>query len=323
MQTDSTRPPRKEGAVRQPLRRKAALIGLAVIAAGAVALARLNQAPVPPAAQLSAFTVTPPSGVTVTYRTSGADLLSDGSMILPLDAYDAYATAGDENLVFKAATQIEQSCMHAQGLTLPTGWGGNYLPTPTPPLVYYGVSTMADAEQFGYRMPDAGSGSGTQPAVPQAVVNAFHGCAGKAYTALDITAANDAGNALENLRSNTLDQVFADPRLRAANTAWSACMKQAGYTYPNPLAPQHDRSLLGRGLPVPKGATLPPPSPYEKHAAETDVTCKTRTQYLQTFTTLWATYQHQTINNNNTAQLQHILSEWTTVLQLARAHQTP
>ncbi|WP_042422650.1 hypothetical protein [Streptacidiphilus anmyonensis] len=322
MTNDLTDPPRTEEAVRRPFRRRAALIALGVVAAGAVVLARLDQAPAPSATQLSAFTVSPPAGVTVTYRADGGELLSDGSMILPLDAYDAYATASDEHAVFEAATHIEQSCMHAQGLTLPTGWGGNYLPTPAPPLIYYGVNTMTDARQFGYRMPGSASAPSAQPEVPQTVVHAFNGCAGKAYLMLDITQANDAGSTLENLRSHTLDQVFADPRLRDANAAWSTCMKAAGYDYPNPLAPQHDRSLLGRGLPVPKGATLPPPSPYEKHAAETDVTCKAKTDYLQTFTMLWAGYQRQAITKS-TAQLGHVLSDWSTVLQLARAHQTP
>lgn len=255
---------------------------------------------------------------------AGAQVLSDGSMILPLDRYDAYAAPGNEQLVFEAATALERRCMRAKGFELPAGYGGKYLPTAPPPMVYYGVAILADARRFGYRAPGlAGTTPPAGPAVSSGVLTAFGGdrtspgCAEQAYTALRIAEADDAYGALQRLRSEALAAVYADPRLHAADSAWSACMRRAGLDYPDPLAPGRDRTLLGRGLPIPKGATLPPPSPAEKQVATIDVGCKDVTHYLPTFAQLSASHQ-QLVIAHNTGLLQRALAEWATVLRQAR-----
>ncbi|REH46221.1 hypothetical protein BCF44_107354 [Kutzneria buriramensis] len=72
-------------------------------------------------------------------------------------------------------------------------------------------------------------------------------------------------------------------------------MRTKGYAYPGPLAPARDRTLLGRGLPVPAGAELPPPSPAEKDAAVSDVRCKLTVGYLRTCAVAAAGYQRRLI----------------------------
>jgi hypothetical protein len=291
------------------------------LALGACLLAGRLPDDAPPPQAASTFMITSPPGTTVTYRGGGLSLLSDGLMILPLDGYDAYAEFSNEELVYRAATSVEQSCMRTQGFALPAGYGGLFLPSGNPPLAQYGVASMAEAKEYGYRLPGS-TVSSPSPAVPQKVLEAFYGtknsagCAGRAYTTLDIAASNDAYAYVQQLRSQALADVYSDKRVIAANTAWSACMASSGYHYANPLDPARDRGLLGRGLPVPRGASIPPPSPAEKAVAVADVTCKQRVGYLATFGRVTALYQERLISANS-AKLQQALREWQVVLNNA------
>jgi hypothetical protein len=264
-------------------------------------------------------------GLSVVYRNGGAELLSDGSMILPLDAYDGYATGPNRTHVFNAATEVEQACMRGKGVALPAGYGGNYLPTAIPPLDYFGVATLADAKTYGYRLPEpAPKDSPAQP--PKAVLAAFYGtsangtdgCAHQGAVALDIDQATDAYGFVQTLRMQALSQAHQDGAVRAADAAWSSCMRTAGFDYANPLAAADDKTLLGRGLPVPAGAELPPPSPIEKHVATIDVTCKQGVGYEQTFTRVLAADQRALITSH-APQLQRVLQEWQDVLRKAAA----
>ncbi|MBC3844508.1 hypothetical protein GXW82_43290 [Streptacidiphilus sp. 4-A2] len=215
--------------------------------------------------------------------------------------------------------------MHGKGQALPAGWGGNYLPTVLPPLVYFGVATLADARSYGYRLPEPDpTTTAHAPTVPQNVLTAFYGtpsdtstgCLHQAVVTLNIDQATEAYSFVQTLRLQAITQTRQDSGLKAANTAWSTCMKAAGYDYPNPLTASQDKTLLGRGLPTPPGAALPPPSPIEKHVATIDVTCKQKTDYEQTYTRILAGHQRQLIEAN-TAGLQHVLTEWQDVLHEA------
>ena len=93
-------------------------------------------------------------------------------------------------------------------------------------------------------------------------------------------------------------------------------MKAAGYRYPNPLAPATDRTLLGRGLPVPPGDTLAPPSPIEKKVAITDMTCKQKIGYLRSYAQATAFYQRQLISEN-AQRLHQVMREWGQVMRNA------
>ncbi|MEV0412592.1 hypothetical protein AB0I68_17735 [Streptomyces sp. NPDC050448] len=156
--------------------------------------------------------------------------------------------------------------------------------------------------------PGAGAGAGNSPAqdsgeIAPAVAEAFFddprkgkvGCEGQARAKVHGQDPQTLFTLLQDYRSEALAAAQGDSRVRAATARWSGCMKDAGFNYPDPLAPGHDRTLLGRGLPTPAGATLPPPSPAEIEVAVADITCKRRTQYLQTVALADAAYQQQII----------------------------
>ncbi|MEY9836330.1 hypothetical protein [Streptacidiphilus sp. EB103A] len=299
------------------------VVALAAVVLGLAGCARGTTGTGTPAAAPPAATSAVAAAPSVVFRGGGAELLSDGSMVLPLDAYDGYDGTGNEELIYRAATAVEQRCMRARGLDLPNGYGGRFLPVNPPSLVYYGVADMADAKAFGYRMPEAAkaTGTATPSSVPANVLAAFYGtggCAHQAYDALQMSQADAAFGLVQQLRSRALTEVYSDARVTSADTRWSACMAAAGYRYTDPLAPGHDRSLLGRGLPVPAGAQLAPPSPAEKAAAETDVTCKQKTRYLQIFAEVTASHQQHLIDVDAT-QLQRARAQWSNVLRAARA----
>jgi len=298
-------------------RHRPELISLLIVCA-AVCLAGCGTPSRPSAA---AFDIRPASGVTVTFHdVNGAEMLSDGTMILPLDHYDAYMVGANEALVFKAATMLEQACMRAKGLTLPNGWGGRYLPTETPPLAIYGVATLTDAATLGYRVPAPPSPDAPAPAVPTNVSTAFDGqpgkpgCAEKAGTALSVSESIDAYGYVQGLRSRALSAVYSDQRVSAATAAWSACMKAHGYSYPDPLTAANDTTLSG-GV---KGGLVRPLGPKEKAAAIADVSCKHSVGYLDTFASVSADYQNQLIAKNS-KKLAQCLTEWHDVLSKAAA----
>jgi hypothetical protein len=72
--------------------------------------------------------------------------------------------------------------------------------------------------------------------------------------------------------------------------------------------------LLGRGLEAAHGDALPPPSPAEEAAATSDVRCKQKTGYINTFAVVWAGYQEQVIQRDE-GGLAVALGEWHAMLQ--------
>lgn len=308
-----------------PTRRLIALTAVAAGVCAAMAGCSLGHPANTSTAKLNAFPLTADAADPAVYRSGGAQLLVDGNLLLPLDGYDLYAQNSDRKLLTDALTRVESRCMQAKGAALPAGFATMYLPNPMPPIAYYGVSTTAEATTYGYRLPDPTNATTPTADVPQHPTkdqDAFYGssgCAQAAYRTLNLSQADAAFNVVQNLRSQALFSLLSDPRLKTANAQWSACMKTAGYTYPDPTAPGHDKSLLGKGLPVPPGAALPPVSPDERAAAESDVACKQKTRYLQTYTELAADHQDQLIAQNE-QPLQQVMHEWNSVLASARAN---
>ncbi|MFI1165785.1 hypothetical protein ACH4UM_19760 [Streptomyces sp. NPDC020801] len=261
----------------------------------------------------------------IDFKGGGAVIRPDGSMAFPLDAYDS---ADDEAVLARAETALGQQCMRRKGLELPASLKLDKGPEQPAPYVIFGVIDMKTVKVFGYREPSPAvakpsatpsatpsakpstgpsASPGTAPQadgdIPPAVAQAFFddprkgkvGCEGEARQKLRGAHPESMFMLLQRYRSEALTAAQRDSRVRRATAEWSACMKDSGFPYPNPLAPGHDRTLLGRGLPTPAGASLPPPSPAEIEVAVTDVTCKRRTQYLQTIAMVNAAYQHQII----------------------------
>ncbi|MEV5944197.1 hypothetical protein [Streptomyces sp. NPDC051994] len=239
----------------------------------------------------------------VDFEGGGAVVRADGSMILPLDTY---ISADDESTIVRAENALAQKCMQAKGIELPKSLALNTGPQAPAPYVLYGLIDIDSAKIYGYREPhpiksrndSASPDAKVTPAVEQAYFGdpkRDDGCAGQARRKLGGQNARTLFTYVQELRSQSLAATNRDGRVTAVVSKWSACMRESGYDYPNPLAPGHDRSLLGRGLPVPPGATLPPPSPAEIAAAVTDIKCKRRTNYLQTAALVSAAYEQEII----------------------------
>ncbi|MER6025208.1 hypothetical protein [Streptomyces sp. NPDC001851] len=244
----------------------------------------------------------------VDFQGGGATVRPDGSMTLPLDAY---VSVKDERTIVRAENVLAQQCMRDAGLKLPRALVPDDGPEPPAPYVLYGVMDMKAVKVYGYREPSPepkpASGRAAGDEVTPAVQRAYFddpksgrlGCEGKARRKLGGKNPQTLFMVVQQLRSQTLSATFQDSRVVAAVSRWSACMKKSGYDYANPLAPAHDRSLLGRGLPVPKGATLPPPSPAEIAAAVTDVECKRTARYVQTAALVSAAYEREIIQQRS------------------------
>ncbi|MFF3389999.1 hypothetical protein ACFYW1_03455 [Streptomyces sp. NPDC002669] len=244
----------------------------------------------------------------VSFRGGGAVVRPDGSVTLPLDAYES---PEDETVLVKGETVLAEKCMRAKGLTLPPTLKLTSGPQSPPPYVLFGVIDLAAVKEFGYRepVPPANSTSRPEPRqkISPAVSRAYFddpksgrtGCESEARKKLRGGNQTPLFMIIQQLTAQSLSAANGDSRVKHAQSRWSACMKDSGFAYPDPLKPAHDRSLLGRGLPIPAGATLPPPSPAEIEVAVQDVKCKRKTAYLQTVTMVTAAYQQAYIERDS------------------------
>jgi hypothetical protein len=83
----------------------------------------------------------------------------------------------------------------------------------------------------------------------------------------------------------------SDRRIVALQARWSACMRRLGFSYRAPSQPAY------RSWPS-------PPSPLELATAETDVRCKTQTNFVNTWLAVEAAYQQALIGQNSVALAQ-------------------
>jgi hypothetical protein len=292
---------------RIPLRLACALVGVAVLAGcGASGPSQpLLAAPIPSA----------PGNPdqSVNFRGARVPVSDDASVTLPLDAFDL---PQNWQAAEKAMTALAQECMSRMGMAAPA----ELFLSGVPGVAFttlYGVVSLDSAEHNGYltvaatgtaatAAAAASSSSKYDASVTKAMLGDPQrgevGCRGEAAAQIGMQKAYDAFTFVQELRARARDAAaWHDSRVNQANSAWSACMKVAGYTYPDPTVPPHDTTRLGRGLPKPPGSALPPPSPAEKAVAVADVKCKRRVNYLQTVTLVTAAYQQFLIAQQATA----------------------
>lgn len=107
------------------------------------------------------------------------------------------------------------------------------------------------------------------------------GCTGEAEEKLTAGGGiiQDAPAAID-VNFKNYERSMADPRLKAAFAAWSACMKKDGYSYPTPEAAVRD----------PAWGT-PTPSARERATASADATCKRRTNVVGTWFAVESAYE--------------------------------
>ncbi|MGP2442770.1 hypothetical protein [Streptomyces sp. JW3] len=112
------------------------------------------------------------------------------------------------------------------------------------------------------------------------------GCLGRAARTLFGTDPAKRTDPVLSLKADSLREAEQDPAWRAADRAWSACMREAGHDYATPGDARDDpdpgrvdRELRDRlaGRPVRAGE----PSAREKQTATADARCKRRTGYLR------------------------------------------
>ncbi|MCF2531251.1 hypothetical protein [Yinghuangia soli] len=230
---------------------------------------------------------------------------SAAGIVLPLDAYRQ--TDAELEFAGDALSVLVQRCMTRYGVPWPSraesGWPRGPRPSGIPRNGrLYGVIDAAQVARIGYRPPApplstlaVRAPSFTLPGAQQVFTGSVQtyqgqavppgGCSAEANTALTGRAEvqpfslDSPLDDLAGLSSATEEPT--DPRVIAANKAWSACMKKAGYSYADPWAANNDERLQ-------QGDTA---GAEEIAVASADVACRTKTD----LTTIWhsVTYENQ------------------------------
>ncbi|MFD9724337.1 hypothetical protein [Streptomyces sp. NPDC059072] len=189
-------------------------------------------------------------------------------------------------------------------------------PPATPPAVTvhnerrYGITDAKLASERGYRVPPvpksqaeqqltadesfALTGGSTRPGEFGQGGNDANGkpvppggCAGRANEALGYKATDAPGNAqqLQSLDRASFERSLRDDRVKAALARWSACMKEAGYTYPaEPFSASNDPEFTGPRI-----------GEKEKAVAVADVGCKNSSGLLGDWKAVETAVQQQLI----------------------------
>ncbi|MGY0487264.1 hypothetical protein [Streptomyces sp. WG-D5] len=116
------------------------------------------------------------------------------------------------------------------------------------------------------------------------------GCIGQANRKLGATSAQGFGDAPVVVKVNTDSwaKSYNDKRVRAVFTKWSACMKEKGYTYADPMKASDD----------PQWQKTTTATPREQQVASADVACKRKYNVLGVWYAVDVAYQKQMIEQN-------------------------
>ncbi|HET7245156.1 MAG TPA: hypothetical protein VFJ07_10020 [Streptosporangiaceae bacterium] len=259
------------------------------------------------------------------------------TIAMPLEAYQAISTQQQEALA-DASNLLVQRCMAARGFD-DTSSG-------SPPLSSVatleqvetggaGLTSLTQARTFGFGRP---KGAGSAPSGPQIigfVSAAGFGQslkAGRAYAEALFgfgpgTGSGPGGHlgCLQQASKQVYGQLFGepvpdpvpqiaeqaasytqtDPRIRAVNRAWSACMARHFYHYASPAQVEGHRWKT-------------PPDKAEIATAVADVTCKAKTNLLNTWLAVEAAYQ-QALIAQNLATLSQLQANFAPLLRRANA----
>ncbi|MEU9082280.1 hypothetical protein [Streptomyces sp. NPDC048357] len=252
----------------------------------------------------------------ISFDIGGAAFRPGGTLSMPLDAYIPQA---DRVQLFRALDILDRECMKEQGVDWPGQPREQGINLPVE--AEYGVIDLEWAKLHGYEVPPSADSAGQANTPPpaelsSAAVAAYFGnpqkkelgCEGKSQQRLSTTKSEAAYQYVRGLQDKAHSRSMNDSRVRAVNAEWSKCMKDAGFSYPDPMAAATDKVLLGKG-----GV---PSSTQEKTAAAADATCKRVTQYVQIRAVVTAAYQKSLIESN-AEKLREGQGEWTQVLERA------
>jgi hypothetical protein len=129
------------------------------------------------------------------------------------------------------------------------------------------------------------------------------GCLGDADRTIYGTNPQDRKDPVLDLETKSLRQGMRDPAWNKADTAWSACMRKAGYHYATPsdaaTGSDRERQELEERLNG-RQHDLTEPSALEKRTATADARCKQQTGYVRTVHAVDVRIQNQLIAKNRT-----------------------
>ncbi|MEV4454331.1 hypothetical protein [Microbispora sp. NPDC049633] len=258
----------------------------------------------------------PPLGDIATVRDSK-------HVAMPLDPY--LTPMSDIKLIDQARDIASAACMRSLGFT---GWTSTTIRTWSPgdyreSDVFDYLDTKAAADS-GYprlpaeSVPRAFTESRHEPTLEER--KAFDGAADRTQSGRAIPAGGCAGQADDKLYG-TMRKLPADPRglavasrsramrdsrVRAALTAWRACMQNAGITsYDHPITAQNDPRWQSRA----EGA---PASAEEKRVAAADANCQAEVNLVGIYKAVRAAYEQRILDGNKgkIAESTHIFEGW-------------
>jgi hypothetical protein len=229
-------------------------------------------------------------------------------MILPLEAYEQ--TYPEYVEIQKARLALESRCMSGYGFSFSPKLGTDAISYDASNMPRrYGLADRAEAARYGYSVPmyatAPSSGPGlsakewlvligrSDPGRPQAPARGEYdgkeipsgGCVGQADRQLGYSPATPL---VDPLDEQSLTESQRLPRVRAVISAWSACMKRAGYQAASPLT----AALLSRRYGAVPGSVL------DRKIAVTDVACKQSTNLVRVWFAAESGIQKQYIATN-------------------------
>ncbi|MFI8948792.1 hypothetical protein ACIGO6_20030 [Streptomyces sp. NPDC053750] len=110
------------------------------------------------------------------------------------------------------------------------------------------------------------------------------GCAGEAGRELSKDDTLGSSDVAQDLNGKSFSATKEDPRVLAVFTSWSRCMKDKGFSYPDPLAVMNDSRFQGQKS-----------TPLEIRTAVADVDCKGRVNLVGVWFAVEVDYQKSLI----------------------------
>lgn len=232
------------------------------------------------------------------------------AIVLPLDSYRP--TSDQALLIQRAEAVARQDCLQSLGLHLPIPTQAFPVNAPGAHSRLFGVLDPVEGAKVGYhgygdpaaldRARETEVAAMQDPAIQAALTGRdpgtgqeaaapvpSGGCLAVANRRLSLNGGGWKPQLVESLELAAGDAAARDPRVRNAVAAWIACMGEAGYSYPDPLAAGDD----------PRWATSQP-TDAERAVAATDALCKDRTRLIPAWTAVTAEHQRTLIAQNET-----------------------
>lgn len=243
---------------------------------------------------LSACTADPAAPAETPGPTAAHRLADSKALKLPLDDY--LLTTIDAGELARGRDSLMRRCLG--------GLGAPYTPKARENADIetnerrYGLADAELAKQHGYHVPDLAKSAEDYPSEIMPLVTGeatTHngvpvpegGCAGQAQRELHEADLQGALALPQKLNMESYLKSQKAPAVVKATEAWSACMKESGHTYPDPLAAINDKEF--------SSATA---GTHEKEVALADVLCKQKVNLVGIWSDAESEYQRFAIEAN-------------------------